>query len=335
MKKILKQAATLAVQSPAFTAMVSLLESAGNKRTGLLRILTYHRVDWPQSRPLLYPRTTVTPDDFEEQMAFLAKHYNVLSMPEVLQITRSEGTMPPRAVLVTFDDAYCDFAENAWPILQRFNLPVTLFVPTAFPDHPEQTFWWDRLHQAFHSTTIRDDLHVKFGRLSMATAENRIRSFVMCREFVKTLPHHDAMIWVDEICQKMGMGKPGHYILSWNALRQLARDGVTLGAHTRRHPLVNRIMPEEARAEAVSSRQDLAREIGQVLPIFAYPSGGFNNEVVQLLREEGFELGFTTERGINDMSKVDKLQLKRINVGPGTKLPMLRAQLLSGHAYIS
>ena len=74
---------------------------------------------------------------------------------------------------------------------------------------------------------------------------------------------------------------------------------------------------------------DLQREMGFALPIFTYPSGEFNPEVVSMLEREGFSIAFTTKRGINHIADMDPLRIQLINVGGRTSLPVLRAQLLS------
>jgi peptidoglycan/xylan/chitin deacetylase (PgdA/CDA1 family) len=337
MRELIKEVSSLAMHSAAFAKFVALLERADayGEHPNLLRVLTYHRVDEPEARPLLYPRVTVTPAAFEAQMRYLAAHYAVISMPELLETCQTGTTLPPRAVLITFDDAYCDFAQYAWPILQRYQLPVTLFVPTAFPDQPERAFWWDWLHQAVSFTDLGETPDTPLGRLPLTTQAQRYQAFSRLRDYVKTLPHHEAMDWVAHLCGALGAAKPAHAVLGWEALRQLARQGVTLGAHTRTHPLVNRLSLAELRAEVIGSRQDLQREIGSSLPIFAYPSGGLNEAVVQALAEAGFRLAFTTRRGINDLARADHLQLRRINVGPGTTLTGLRAQLLPWSMHFS
>ncbi len=86
------------------------------------------------------------------------------------------------------------------------------------------------------------------------------------------------------------------------------------------------------RQEVIASMDDLQREIGTMPSVFAYPSGFHNQEVVKAVKSAGIKLAFTTERGINTMSKADPLQLQRINVGFRTTIPMLRAQLLSWSA---
>jgi hypothetical protein len=131
-----RRISSFAANSAAFSQSVALLERVDGRRPDLFRVLMYHRVDEPDAHPALYPGLiSATPAAFDQQMRYLAGNYRVLSMPEVLDACRTRTALPPRAVVITFDDAYCDFAEHAWPTLQRYSLPATLLVPTAFPDH--------------------------------------------------------------------------------------------------------------------------------------------------------------------------------------------------------
>jgi peptidoglycan/xylan/chitin deacetylase (PgdA/CDA1 family) len=333
---LVKQVSSFATRNAVFAKFLSLLEQADSRRPNLLRVLTYHRVDEPERHPALYPGLiSATPEAFDQQMSYLAANYYVVSMPELIDACRSGQALPPRSVMVTFDDACRDFAEHAWPTLKRYRLTATLFVPTAFPDHPERGFWWDQLYQAVNATERRDDLETPLGRLPLRNATQRAGSFAQLKDYVKTLPHQAAMAWVERTCAELGAQQPLHNVLGWDELRRLAREGVTLGAHTQTHPLMNRVTPEEVCAEAVGSLRDLEREIGQALPIFAYPSGGFNDEVVQILRREGFKLAFTTVRGVNDMHAADQLRLRRINIGRRTNLSLFRARLLPWSLYLN
>lgn len=327
----MKELLLRAVHSPVGTQAIAQLErmDAWRSQEDWLRVLTYHRVIDPAGDPTVYPRIAVTPQAFAEQMAFVAQHYRVISMQELLDYRRGSCCLPPRALLITFDDGYTDFAEHAWPILRRHGLPVTLFVPTAFPDSGE-SFWWDRLYHALMVTQAQE-VTSPGGVLPLGSRAERERAFTRLREQVKSLPHQEAMALVQEICQGLGVEPPPSAILGWDALRRLAEEGVTLGAHTRTHPLMNRLSLEEARAEAVGSLRDLEREIGSALPIFAYPSGGISPEVEAMLAQEGFALAFTTYRKLNRLNPrqgPEWLRLGRINVGPRTSLTLLRAQLL-------
>src|SRR5690606_36132760 len=331
----MKQLFDRAQNGAAFALLVSLIERLDPARSGQLAVLTYHRVDWPDARPFLSPaQLSATPDAFEQQMTHLARRCHVVGIDEVLAAVRTGQTLPSRAVLVTFDDAYADFAEHVWPVMKQLGLPVTLFVPTAFPDHPERGFWWDRLYNALRCA-MSPQVMTPMGMLSISDPAAQRTTFKQLRNYVKSLPHEEAMAWVDEFCAAQGVEPIPNPVLGWDALRQLATEGVTLGAHTRTHPLVNRVSVERARFEASASRDDLAQILGSAPPIFAYPSGGFDQRVVDGLSEDGFDLAFTTVRGLNDLRRADPLRLRRINVGQRASLALLRSQLLPSAVWLN
>jgi len=178
--------------------------------------------------------------------------------------------------------------------------------------------------------TKRDMVQIPGGSLALKSAADRQWAFRRMREFVKRLPHRDVNTWVDALCAQLEVAPPtDNFIMPWETLRALATDGLTLAPHTRTHPMMNRVTVDEARDEAVQSREDLEREIGSAPPIFAYPSGGFTQDVSQALHRAGFEAAFTTERGVNAMRKTDRMQLRRINVSNRLPFTTVRAQIIA------
>lgn len=319
-----------AAQSETFGKLVSWLEHADGQLPGLLRVLTYHRVDNPAARPWLDPNLiSATPEAFDEQMKYLSTFYQVIALEDVISAldTANYKKLPPRAVVITFDDAYFDFAEHAWPTLRRYGIPATLFVPTAYPDQPERTFWWDNIYNAIQNSVHENNLDTPIGLLSLSKA-SRAQTYKQLKNYLKTLQHAEMIKIVKQLCDELGVAPKTNSVLGWDALRKLASEGVSLGAHSRTHPLMNRVTLEIAQDEAVGSWRDLEQKIGSALPIFAYPSGGYSDEVASMLGQQGFKLAFTTSRGINPIRSADLLRLRRINVGGKTTLPILRAQLL-------
>jgi peptidoglycan/xylan/chitin deacetylase (PgdA/CDA1 family) len=330
---------TLAARGAELSGFIRLLEILEPDRLNRLRVLTYHRIGDPSSQPEQYPGLfSATPEDFDSQLAHLTRRYRPVSIARVLEARRGGRPLPPRAVLVTFDDGYRDFAELAWPALRRHGVPATLFVPTAFPDQPQRAFWWDRLYHAVTATRRREPLETaqsgKAGRLPLATPDERLRTFRRLQGLVKSLPHDEATHLVAEVCDQLGESAHQTDVLGWNELRVLARAGVTLGAHTRTHPLMTQIAVTQMRDEVVGSLRDLEREIGSALSVFAYPSGAFDDRAVDVLESEGFELAFTTLRGVNDLRRDHPLRLRRINVGMRTTLAAQRAQLLATTGWV-
>ncbi|WP_246172994.1 polysaccharide deacetylase family protein [Thermochromatium tepidum] len=103
---------------------------------------------------------------FAAQMALLAHlGYRVLSLDEGLAGLRGERPLPVRAVILTFDDAYDNFAEYAWPVLERHGFPATVYAISAWlgqradwfakdPGRPIPTLMTAARLRALHATGL-------------------------------------------------------------------------------------------------------------------------------------------------------------------------------------
>jgi peptidoglycan/xylan/chitin deacetylase (PgdA/CDA1 family) len=326
--KSLRRFAAAALELAAASRLLDLLERAGGDDPRILRVLTYHRVVEPGDGTLYPGVVSCSPEAFARQVQALVSRFRVISLAEAVAALGERAALPPRALLLTFDDAYADFAQHAWPVLRREGLPAVLFVPTGFPDRADRPFWWDRLYRAFASARREGPLPSAAGLLPLSTPAARERSFRRVRDRVKLLPHREAMELVARVCSALEPSPAVGSVLGWDALRELAREGVAVCAHTRNHPLLDRIRPDEIRAEVAGSLADLRREIGDVLPVLAYPGGRYGETALRVAREVGIEAAFTTHRGVNDLRSVDPLQLRRVPVTQRSSDAVLRAQLL-------
>lgn len=299
------------------------------ERGSMLRVLTYHRVADPAATPHLNPAlVSATPAAFEASMKTLARHYRVVSIEEVLECVRRARPLPARAVLLTFDDGYRDFAEIAWPILRWLRLPVTLFVPTAYPGDPTLEFWWDRLYRAFAHCRVDRVEGGALGPLPLRTPAERRTSLKRLLTHVKSISHDTAMSVVDGICATLECpAARERSVLTWEELRRLVREGVNVGSHTRTHPILTMIPSRRLREEIRGARQDLDREIGGMLPVLAYPAGAHDSVVLRAVGEEGIELAFTTIGGHNAFPPADPLRLCRTNLTRRTSPAALRLRL--------
>ncbi len=306
-----------------------------NKRQKLI-ILTYHRVADPSKTPLLNPRlVSALPNDFDAQMEFLATNYNVISMETALESIDNDVALPSRAVLITFDDAYFDFPDFAWPILKKHSLCASVFVPTDFAAQPNCGFWWDRLHAAVIQTDVKQLVTPTMGTLALDNLKNRLLVLRNLQNYIKTLVHQEAMGFVGEICRKLGVcGIVQQSTMDWEQLKILSKHGLILGAHTRTHPLLTQVPLDKAREEVRGSYQDLKTNIGNVLPIFAYPNGNQNDDIRNLLREEGIVMACAGLQKINDMTTADPLALGRINITRRTSPLLFKFRLYQWFCYI-
>jgi len=99
-------------------------------------ILLYHRVARLDADPY---KLAITPQTFRSQMQVLADHWPAVTVSQGWE--RVQHRHPGAWVAITFDDAYQDVLEEAWPCLQT-GQSITLFACTH---EPEREFWWDRL----------------------------------------------------------------------------------------------------------------------------------------------------------------------------------------------
>lgn len=108
-------------------------------------ILMYHYVSSPPADADQYRLDlSVEPAAFREQMAYLAANgYTAIDLYDLSLAITGKQTLPPRPIILTFDDGYRDVYENAFPILKEYGLEATFFIVTDFIDqgHPAYLTW--------------------------------------------------------------------------------------------------------------------------------------------------------------------------------------------------
>lgn len=90
-------------------------------------VLTYHHIS---NKP--FSGITITPERFEEDLKMLRdKKFNVISLREMINTVEGSVELPENAVVITFDDGIESFYKYAYPLLKKYNMPVTQFIITA------------------------------------------------------------------------------------------------------------------------------------------------------------------------------------------------------------
>jgi peptidoglycan/xylan/chitin deacetylase (PgdA/CDA1 family) len=326
MKAFAGQAASLLAR----TGILGALELA-DRATDRVGILTYHRVDELDAEPDLDPGLiSATPADFRAQMEVVAAHYNAISLETLIAAHRERRSLPRRAVLLTFDDGYQDFAKNAWPVLKDLGLPAVLFVSTDFPDNAGPGFWWDRLHSALTRTRETEVEVDGIGRLPLADATQRRVTLRRLRNHTKTLPHAEALRFIDDLIGRLAEVPQLHRVLGWAALRELAREGLSVCSHGAMLALCTRLSANELADELVKSKARIEAEMGAPAPpTFAYPSNACDSRIFEAVRDAGYQLAFGGQRGIARLPLANPFNLVRLPV-LRYRTALVRAQLRPG-----
>ncbi len=295
---------------------------------GSVTVLAYHRIAAPATPPELAPTLIdAYPGDFESQMRYLAGNYNVISSWDLVRGIQRGHKLPRRAAIITFDDGYGCFKETAWPILKRLSLPVTLFVPTYYPSHPTEMFWWDALHRALAFSpktlislnSLEGPLHV-----SLATHGDRQLAFRGLVHRAERLDEAAAKELIERVLEACEV-QPNRtsYMLNWEELADLAQQGVSLGPHTRNHTILAQVTPERALEEVAWSWSDLQAHIANPVPLFCYPNGkpyAISRAGVRAVRRSGLAGAFTMVGGLNRIGCTNPYLMYRIGAVAGESL---------------
>ena len=107
-------------------------------------IVLYHHVE--TSTP---PSTSISPRDFRRHLEYLRDNdYHVIALDIMIDHLRNQTPLPDRAVAITFDDGYASIYENAFPILQQFDMPFALFLSTDPIDQRQNNYMtWNEVRE--------------------------------------------------------------------------------------------------------------------------------------------------------------------------------------------
>lgn len=200
---------------------------------------------------------TVTPKNFEWQMAFLKKQgYHVLTLAELSEGIRQGKKFPRNSVALTFDDGNKNNYTAAFPVLKKYSIPAAFFVVPG---------------------------------------------------------------WT---------GREGH--LSWDEILVMHQAGMDIQSHSMNHVYLPEATEREQLYEIRESKRVLEVKLKKTIRFFAYPIGGFTDELKGLLKNSGYDAAFTTNRGTDRFEK-DVFELNRIRATDRDTNGLVFGAKLSGY----
>ena len=286
-------------------------------------VLRYHALT-ERREEVLYaaPDICLPVDVFRLQMAFVQRAYRVVSLDELVHALERGAQLPPRALVITFDDGYADNHRLGLPVLRALGLPATVYVATGAIDGGAP--FWVAAARALALRAPGDVLEVP-GQPAIplgaperreVAAKTLTRALVPLRSDARAALLSEAAAAVGLDLQRMLAGT----MLTWNQIRELHAAGWTIGAHTVTHANVALAAPEDAEADIVGSRDALAAALGTSVDHFCYPNSGGQHRyvspgVIEILRRHHFRSATTSRPGAL-RPDADRFQLPRLGVSP-------------------
>src|SRR6185503_14242705 len=210
----------------------------------------------------------VTRDRFAAQIEYLARVADVVPLGETIAGLASGKLTPRRRMLsITFDDGYRDNLTEALPILQRFRVPMTLFVCTGGLAS-NTPFWWDRVGAALARTDRRElalDLPGQPAlRLPLDTLSQREQGLQALGDALWAHADDTRDDTVADIERRLGVDGRRYAppLLTPDEVVQMSKAGVEIAAHTVTHRNLARLPEADAASEMTESRDYLQRLCG-------------------------------------------------------------------------
>ncbi|MCM2564965.1 polysaccharide deacetylase family protein [Janthinobacterium kumbetense] len=280
--------------------------------TAALSILIYHRV---LARPdPLFPGE-VDAALFQRQLRLLKRFYTPLPLGDAVRRLQ-DGSLPPRAACITFDDGYADNAQVALPLLLRHGLQATFFIATGYLDGGQM--WNDTVIDAVRQApgAVLDLRAQELGTFPIATLAQRQAAIATLLGRLKYLPFAQRQRLAMHIRRQAGARASAPAMLSTAQLRQLHGAGMTLGGHTASHPILSTLAERAAQLDIANGKQQLESLVQAPVTLFAYPNGKAGRDYgaphVAMVKRLGFQAAVATDWGVaRPGADLDLLQLPR------------------------
>lgn len=303
-----------------------------------LRILAYHRVRESIEPPGFrfdLDLISASAENFRAQMQVVRRHFTPLRFDELLALIDAGRPLPPRAVLVTFDDGYDDNYHIAYPILRELGLSAMFFVSTAHIDRGEPfAFDW-LVHLVCSTNSTRLQIpELGFDQPMPAPLAQRRALAAKVLDAIKAkdaaAQRHLIARLEREWGQDRGAGHADCRPMNWDQLREMRRGGMEVGSHGVAHHMLAKLPRAEMSSEIVQSRDTLERELDAPPQVLSYPVGGhdaFDQVVLDTVRDAGYRLACTYIAGTADTAPESRLQLRRLPVERDMDIAWFEAML--------
>lgn len=308
-------------------------------------ILTYHRILPRNQLTDVYssPHIIVTQETFQKHMKLLSKQAHPLSLADYVSARLANKVIPNKSVIITFDDGWMDNYQFAFPILQKYQIPATIFLTTDYID-TQHTFWPEKLHfllknlpkQAnFDPKNLLKAVEIPPGHWQKAKQCQNWFPIIEKLKFTEKKQRNQFIAALEEQIGDKTFPKEKHAFLTWPQAEEMQKCGINFGSHGSSHSIFTNLTKKQVTEECQASRDIIHRKLGGLPSFLAYPNGNFTPEIQQILKNVGYQAALTTFSGKNSQ-KTDIFAQKRINMSESRFLdpffrfsPSLFKQILS------
>ena len=287
-----------------------------------LRCVLFHDLSETESAFTNGLGVTTTPDDFEATLKFLTKHYTPVSLEDVLN--SHSHALPPRPVLVTFDDGYASVFDIALPLCSKLGVPAVLFANALTVDnrclafdnlvcYAANTAGMAAINNAIRS--VDDASNAKANSLVLSSLREVFTRYLPAVSLPTRQAFRETLLKVTGF-NEVDAAPEARLYLTREQLRHLASRGFEIGNHTYSHVNCRHLRPEDLDTEIGRNKSVLEQMSGTHVRSFSVPYGSSTDlplGLVDYLRHSGYQAAFVVEGQVNG-PQADTFHLYRVDV---------------------
>lgn len=295
-------------------------------------IVTYHYVR--DTKETAFPSLkALSPHDFERQLDELGRAHQFIDCAALEAAIAGNAKLPPRAVLLTFDDGFRDHVDVVYPILKRRGVPAVFFVtgdtlssePRLLNVHKTHFLLAKLGAEDFVARVNKELQSLQFNAQEDSQPPDEVYRYdtddhLQVKHLLNyELPRSDAdqlltSLFAEHLGEEVAFAR-SLYVAAADISR-MSQGGMTFGFHTNRHPVLARLAVAEQRSE-LAGGVDLIRTLsGQTSVPFCFPYGSihtYTDETLVELKQCGYSIAFTTERRCAVTARENRFEIPRFD----------------------
>jgi len=279
-----------------------------------LIILTFHRVS--DDIDQMWPPMSI--ESFRLLMEKLAKTYRIIDINNITKLPDRPG---PPFMVVTFDDGYSDFIENAAPILLHLGIPASLNICPFLVDRGTPP-WTQVLSVYLNSTEtglgVVPSKQCKYLKLPdgsnfvISKPVNRKMFMELCNNLY-LMDDEKRRVWLDKLTENYNLNFDLYSMMTWDDIRSCIQKGFSIGSHSYSHINLSQVKePELLETEISFSRQRILQETGIAPSVFTFPNGQYNDSLLKMVEESGYSIALL--HGINLVDLMNNEKPVNLNI---------------------
>jgi len=288
-----------------------------------LLVVTYHGVTQSKNPPSAW--TLLPARIFEQQISWLAKYYNPVSLNEVLSAAATDNPLPDHSVLITLDDGFRNNMTVAYPILKRYRIPTVIFLTVDYINS-DRFFWVDELLLTIlEAGKQQANLRLTNPQANFLFSKKQYyEAYHMEVEYLKRKHGNERSALLQQVVSQVGFDRSTYIddfgMLTWPEVFKMDKEGlIEFGSHTATHRILTNTPEELLEGELAGSKIRLEKKLGHEIRAFCYPNGQFGKDYSpehrKLLAHYGYKCAFATDYGLYNPGKDHPLSIPRVGVG--------------------